>query len=105
MDSAPILLITGVMASRTSTVAQALAEQLNPGVHLRGDVFRRMVISGRAEMSAEPAAEALRQLHLRYEAASQVAKPYSGAGAGFTVVYQDSIIGPVLIRVVEFSWH
>ncbi|MEJ2239446.1 MAG: AAA family ATPase [Gemmatimonadales bacterium] len=99
MHPAPILLITGVMAAGKSTVAQSIAEQLNPSVHLRGDVFRRMVTSGRVEMSAEPTPEALRQLHLRYEAASQVAKLYSDAG--FTVVYQDTIIGEVLGQVVE----
>ncbi|MEV7239624.1 AAA family ATPase, partial [Streptomyces sp. NPDC051020] len=45
-----VVLITGVMASGKSTVAQALAERLSRAVHVRGDVFRRMVVSGRAEM-------------------------------------------------------
>ncbi|MEV7239508.1 AAA family ATPase, partial [Streptomyces sp. NPDC051020] len=45
-----VVLITGVMAAGKSTVAQALAERLPRAVHVRGDVFRRMVVSGRAEM-------------------------------------------------------
>ena len=45
-----IYLITGVMASGKSTVAQLLAERLPRAVHLRGDVFRRMIVSGREEM-------------------------------------------------------
>ena len=40
-------LITGVMASGKSTTAQALSEQLPRCVHLRGDLFRRMIASGR----------------------------------------------------------
>ena len=45
-----VYLITGVMASGKSTVAQRLAERLPRAVHLRGDVFRRMIVSGREEM-------------------------------------------------------
>ncbi|WP_329202698.1 AAA family ATPase [Streptomyces sp. NBC_01435] len=41
-----VVLITGVMASGKSTVAQALAERLPRAAHVRGDVFRRMVVSG-----------------------------------------------------------
>ena len=61
-----IYLVTGVMASGKSTVAQLLASRMEKGVHLRGDVFRRMMLSGCAEMSAHPSDEALRQLHMRY---------------------------------------
>ena len=46
---ARIILITGNMASGKSTVAQALAEQLPKSVHLRGDLFRRMIVSGRSD--------------------------------------------------------
>jgi hypothetical protein len=30
------------------------------------DVFRRMIVSGRAEMSAQPSDETIRQLYLRF---------------------------------------
>ncbi len=93
-----IILITGNMASGKSSVAQALAEGLPKSVHLRGDIFRRMIINGQAEMSVDLSDEAQRQLQLRYELAIMTAKRY--AEAGFTVVYQDIIIGPALRKIV-----
>ena len=99
MDSVKIILITGVTAAGKSTIAQSLAETIHPSIHLRGDVFRRMVVNGREEMSREPTPEALRQLRLRYEAAFQVARLYRKSG--FNVIYQDVIVGPVLTEVVE----
>lgn len=92
-----IILITGNMASGKSSVAQALAEQLPVSVHLRGDIFRRMIINGQAEMGVDLSAGARAQLNLRYELAVQTAKRY--ADAGFTVVYQDIIIGSALSEV------
>lgn len=89
-----IILITGNMASGKSSVAQALAERLPRSVHLRGDLFRRLIVNGRAEMGVELSTEAERQLQLRYSLAAEVAKCY--AQASFTVVYQDIIIGPTL---------
>ncbi len=86
------------MAAGKSTVAQAVATRLEPGVHLRGDVFRRMIVSGRADMTAEADAPALAQLRLRYGCAADVAKRYFLAG--FNVVYQDVIVGPILTEVV-----
>jgi predicted kinase len=94
-----ITLITGIMASGKSTVAEALARRRSPGVHLRGDVFRRMIVSGRADMTGTPSAEAWRQLELRYRLAVQVALTYRDAG--FHVVYQDVILGPSLPQVIE----
>lgn len=89
-----IILITGNMASGKSTIAQALAEQLPQSVHLRGDIFRRMIVNGQAEMTSELSDEAQRQLQLRYDLAVMTAKQYYHAG--FTVVYQDIVIGPAL---------
>ncbi len=92
-----IILITGNMASGKSTVAQALAERLPRSVHLRGDVFRRMIVNGQAEMGFALSEEAQRQLELRYELAIIAAKRY--ADAGLAVVYQDVIIGPWLSKI------
>lgn len=94
------VLITGIQAAGKSTIAQALAERLPRSVHVRGDVFRRMVVNGRAEMGpAAPDPEAVRQLHLRYELAVDVADRY--AAAGFAVVMQDIILGADLTWVVD----
>lgn len=95
-----IFVVTGIQAAGKSTVAQALAERLERSVHLRGDLFRRMVVNGRADMGpADPPPEALRQLRLRYELAARTADGY--ADAGFDVVYQDVILGPELAEVPE----
>ncbi|MEO7909699.1 MAG: AAA family ATPase [Roseiflexaceae bacterium] len=93
-----IILITGNMAAGKSTVAQALAERLPKSVHLRGDLFRRMIVNGQAEMSFELSAEAQHQLALRYHLAAEAAKSYFQAG--FTVVYQDIIIGSALAELL-----
>lgn len=60
-----IVVVTGAMAAGKSTVAQLIAERLPRAVHVRGDVFRRMVVSGRVEMGPDPEPEALVQLRLR----------------------------------------
>ncbi|HRW09356.1 MAG TPA: AAA family ATPase [Caldilineaceae bacterium] len=94
-----IILITGNMAAGKSTVAQALAERLPKSVHLRGDLFRRMIINGQVPMSFELNEEAVAQLKLRYAIATTVAPMY--LQAGFTVIYQDIIIGETLADIVE----
>ena len=86
-----VVLVTGVMASGKSTVAQLLAERLPRAVHLRGDGFRRMIVSGREEFTPQPTAEATAQLRLRYQASAAVADLY--AQAGWTVVVQDVVLG------------
>lgn len=93
LDSA-VVLVTGVMASGKSTVAQLLAERLTRSVHLRGDGFRRMIVSGREEVTARPTAEATAQLRLRHQASAAVADLY--ARAGWTVVVQDVVLGAPL---------
>lgn len=95
-----VILVTGIQASGKSTVAQELAERMERSVHLRGDIFRRMVVSGRAEMGSDsPSAEAVRQLRLRYSLTANVADMY--ASAGFDVVVQDIVIGSHLSRMVS----
>ena len=79
-----IYLITGLMASGKSTVGQLLAEKLPKAVHLRGDVFRRMIVSGREDMRENPPKEALEQLYLRYQMTAEAAKTYYDHG--FSVV-------------------
>lgn len=95
----PIIVVTGIQGAGKSTVAEALAQRLPLSVHLRGDVFRRMVVNGRADMgAADPPVEAVRQLRLRYRIAASVADQY--ADAGFTVVLQDIIIGNHLTEMM-----
>jgi hypothetical protein len=51
-----VVVITGTTASGKSTVAQALAKRLPRAAHVRGDAFRRMIVSGRAEYTPGAAA-------------------------------------------------
>jgi chloramphenicol 3-O-phosphotransferase len=99
LDESRIILITGIMAAGKSSVAQRLAERLPRSVHLRGDVFRRMIVNGRAEMGRELSADAYAQLQLRYQLAIHAARQYRRAG--FDVVYQDIVVGAVLHEVVR----
>jgi GrpB-like predicted nucleotidyltransferase (UPF0157 family) len=89
-----IYLITGPMAAGKSTVARRLASRFARGVHLEGDVFRRSIVSGRAEMTPDPPPQALDQLRLRYRVAAAAADTYFEAG--FSVALEDVVAGSLL---------
>jgi len=93
-----VFLVTGIPAAGKSTVAEGLARRFARSVHVRGDEFRRMVVSGRVAMSPNPSPEAWAQLRLRYRLAAMTADAWHDAG--FTVVMQDVIVGPVLAEQV-----
>ncbi|WP_405664385.1 AAA family ATPase [Streptomyces sp. RK9] len=94
-----VIVITGIMAAGKSTVAQALAERLPRAAHVRGDVFRRMIVSGRQEYEPGAGAEAESQLRLRYALSASTADAY--AAAGFTAIVQDVILGEQLKRYAD----
>jgi len=91
------LLLTGPQGAGKTTTGEILAQQWDRGVHIDGDVFRRFVISGRAEMTPNASPEALAQLRLRYGLAAQAASAY--AASGFDVVVSDVVAGPLLAEV------
>ncbi len=93
-----VVVVTGIMASGKSTVAQLLANRLPLAAHVRGDVFRRMIVAGRSEMTPGDPGDAVDQLRLRYRLAALVADEY--AAAGFTAVLQDIVLGPALTDYV-----
>lgn len=95
-----IILITGIMASGKSTVAQLLSEQFEKSVHLRGDIFRKMIVNNRKEIHPDSGNDELDQLRLRYRLAAQSAEAYHQAG--FTVVVQDVIVGPMLNDFISY---
>ncbi len=82
------------MASGKSSVAQALALRLEKSVHLRGDLFRKMIVNGRKDMSENPTPEALYQLDMRHSLTAKAAIEYYNNG--FTVVVQDNFLGEKL---------
>src|SRR5690349_1962044 len=87
------------MAAGKSTVAQALAERLPRAAHVRGDVFRRMIVSGRQEFEPGADDEGLAQLRLRYRLSAATADAY--VREGFTAVVQDVLLGPALTEYVD----
>jgi hypothetical protein len=88
------------MAAGKSTVAQILAKRFERGVHLEGDVFRRSILRGRAELTPDASAEALAQLQLRYRLAAAAADAY--LDAGFTVALED-VFAPELLGELRTS--
>jgi len=93
-DGPIAIAVTGVMASGKSTVAALLAERMPRSVHVRGDLFRRMIVNGRAPVEPGLAGTARAQLRLRHRLAAQAVDTY--AQAGFGVVVQDVILGEML---------
>ena len=99
VDHHVAVLISGISASGKSTVSDLLARRFERGVHVRGDVFRRMVVAGRAEMTSDPSLDASRQLRLRYALGATTTDAYFDAG--FSVVVQDIVIGSTLREYVH----
>jgi predicted kinase len=99
LQTPSVFVITGAMASGKSTIAQLLAEQFERGVHLRGDTFRKMIVTGREEFLPNSSQEAIEQLQLRYQISASVADLY--VKSGFTVVVQDIIVGPMLKEFID----
>lgn len=94
-----VFLITGIMAAGKSTAAQQLAEQLPRAVHLRGDVFRKMIVTGREEMKQDASEEAFHQLRMRYRLTANAARVYWENG--FDVVVQDNYYGAMLPAMLD----
>jgi adenylate kinase family enzyme len=99
LEDSCVFVVTGVMAAGKSTVAGLLARRFARGVHLRGDVFRKMIVTGRDPISPSLGTEAIRQLDLRQRLAANAANEYWRDG--FTVVLQDIYIGQALSKVVD----
>jgi len=93
-----LYVITGAMAAGKSTVAKALVQRFDKSAHVGGDAFLRMIVKGAAVMGPVLDTEARAQLTLRQEIAADVVRRYHDAG--FTVVYQDILIGQDLIAAV-----
>lgn len=93
-DTRPIVLVTGISAAGKSTVAELLSKRFARGVHVKGDVFRRMITSGRHEMTASATDESLEQLQLRYRLGASTADAYHAAG------FADVVLGSRLTDYV-----
>jgi predicted kinase len=98
-EERPVFLVTGIYGAGKTAVARALAERLPRSVHLRGDAFRRAVVNGRVDAAPETSEEALTQLRMCYRLAADAADEY--IASGFTVVYEDVVLGDHLSRVIR----
>ncbi|OHV76293.1 AAA family ATPase [Rhizobium sp. LCM 4573] len=94
-----VFIITGAMASGKSTVATALAKRFDRSAYVEGDAFLRMMVNGKAVMGPVLDAEALAQLSLRHQLATDAVRRF--AHSGFTVVYEDILIGSHLLSAIE----
>lgn len=94
-----VFLVTGISAAGKTTVSELLALRFERGVHVKGDVYRRMVVSGRVHMRPGAPPEAERQLDLRHRLGASTADAYFEAG--FDVVVQDIVMGPRLQTFVD----
>jgi chloramphenicol 3-O-phosphotransferase len=99
MTDRGVVVITGAMAAGKSTIAQGLAQRLPRAAHVRGDAFRRMIVSGRASMDPPLSDAAVAQLHLRHRLAALVADEY--VAAGITAAVQDLYLGDDLVRFLR----
>ena len=99
LEQRVVVFITGIAAAGKSTVSDLLARRFERGVHVKGDVFRRMVVAGREDMTVAPSAEALQQLSLRYRLGASTADTYFQHG--FSVVVQDVVLGPDLVNYAK----
>ena len=93
------ILITGACAAGKSTIAQLLAETYERAVHVRGDLFRRMVVRGRVDWHPTDPVEADAQRRLRHRLMVDAADAY--ADYGFVAVAQDVFLGAELALVLE----
>lgn len=97
-----IYVITGIMAAGKSTIAQMLAGEFHKGVHVHGDMFRKMIVNGNVDMTPSCSNEAVELLMLRYKMAAKVVDMYYNTG--FSVVVQDTYLGEnVLSLLNEFE--
>lgn len=81
----PIFFLTGAPGAGKSTVARALAQRFDHGIHIDIDKIRLMVASGIAlHQPGIDNPEVARQLRIAHVAAGQMAKTY--ADEGFAVI-------------------
>ena len=99
-DHGGVWLVTGIQAAGKSTIADLLARQFEPAVHIRGGQFYRWARSGWMHPGETEMTDRARQLlDLRYRLSAITADEY--CEAGFTAVVQDNIFGADVVRWLD----
>ncbi|MCB0112458.1 MAG: AAA family ATPase [Caldilineaceae bacterium] len=101
--SQPIFVISGTHGSGKSTVAAALMQHFEFGIHIAVDDVRRWVVSGFADAVPDDAAETGRQFRLARWSALQTATIY--AEAGFAVALDDAVAEGIFQRQYQQLLH
>lgn len=91
-----VWLVIGVQGAGKSTVADLLAREFDPSVHLRGGQFYRWVVNGWVHHDDDRQFEGRRMLDLRYRLSAKVADEY--CSEGFVSVVQDNIYGEHVVN-------
>jgi adenylylsulfate kinase-like enzyme len=99
VERAPIFLLTGTPGSGKSSVARALLQRFEFGLHLPVDDLREFVVSGISHPVPDWTEETGRQFRLARESAAFTAKLY--ANNGFAVVIDDVISSDDVSSIFE----
>jgi len=86
------VLVIGAQAAGKTSVARLLATKFERGAFVEGDVLWKMVVAGRADMSADAPEEAARQLELRYRHGAMLCESF--VEEGFVAVHAENMFGP-----------
>jgi chloramphenicol 3-O-phosphotransferase len=108
VERAPIFLLTGTPGSGKSSVARALLQRFEFGLHLPVDDLREFVVSGISHPVPNWTEETGRQFRLARESAASTAKLY--ANNGFAIVIDDVISSDDVSSIfeplfAEFNFH
>ncbi|MBI1293657.1 AAA family ATPase [bacterium] len=98
----PIFVISGTHGAGKSTVAVALMQHFELGIHISVDEIRRSVVSGFAD-TLDTAAESERQFRLARWSALQTATIY--AEAAFAVALDDAVEEKIFQRQYQQLLH
>ena len=94
------VLVTGIQAAGKSTIGQLLAGRFEKGAFIEGDLMRNLLVTGKFDMTPDPSAEAIEQLHLRYRNGALLVD--SLVSGGFSAVHAEIILEEDVRRYTEW---